>query len=169
VTSRTITPFPSPWLCHVTNLSTVRENEPAIVVPLPVGTPTTAGRSPGLPDAAVVAAALGVAVRDAPSAVPYPLAIDGASRTFVTDDGGRIITAWIQPSALDELRQLPATIAAPISGVGDEAYRAPLGGGLVARVGGHVLMVAATLPTFSAGARDVAVMALSNAMAANVA
>ena len=109
--------------------------------------PAGAAAAPPLPDASAVSAALGWPVSAATDAVAHPLALDGASRTFVTPDGGRLITAWIRPSELEAHRHMPVSLATPVSGIGEESYRSPMGGGLVARAGGNVLMVVATLPS----------------------
>ena len=149
----------SPWLCHVVDLSMIREpTSPSSRRRRPPPRRSRPGPPPaigaGLPDAAVVAAAIGQPVSLAPAAVPHPLAIDGASRTFVTRDGGRIIAAWIRASEFEDFRRMPPSVATPVAGVGDEAYHSQLGGGLVARVNGRVLMVAATLPSLDDAERD---------------
>ncbi|HUP71782.1 MAG TPA: hypothetical protein VM282_01925 [Acidimicrobiales bacterium] len=110
--------------------------------------------APPLPDATAVSAALGWPVTAAPEASPHPLAVHGASRTFITPDGGRLITAWIRPSELEAHRHMPTSLATPASGIGEESYRSPMGGGLVSRAGGNVLMVVATLPSLDDAQRD---------------
>jgi hypothetical protein len=121
---------------------------------------------PALPDALAVSAAIGVPVSAAPGAVVHPLALDAASSTYLTQDGGRIIAAWMRPNEFDALRPTLAPLATTIAGIG-EAYRSPIGGGVVARVNGHVMMVLATLPSFSAEQRDRAVAAVAQLTAAN--
>jgi hypothetical protein len=161
----------SPWLRHVSDLAVVRTDDlTSVAVPTAPAAATSAGApsAPPLPDASAVAAALGWPVSAAPDAVPHPLAIDGASRTFVTPDGGRLIAAWIRPSELEAHRHMPDSLATPLSGIGEESYRSPMGGGLVARAGGSVLMGVATLPSLDDAQRDrviatVAQMTLANA------
>ena len=161
----------SPWLRHVSDLAVIRTDDlTSVAVPTApaVAASAGAGSAPPLPDASAVSAALGWPVGAAPDAVPHPLAINGASRTFVTPDGGRLIAAWIRPSELEAHRHMPASLATPLSGIGDESYRSPMGGGLVARAGGNVLMVVATLPSLDDPQRDrviatVAQMTLANA------
>jgi hypothetical protein len=167
----------SPWLHHVVDLSTIHDDlsQPASTSASVAtagsagGDAVTAGPPPALPDAATMTTALGFPVTLAPAAVPHPLAIDGASATYVTADGGRIITAWILPSEIDELRGGPEAMTVPMTGLGDEAYRVPLGGGLVERIGGHALMVVATLPALSESQRDHAVDAVARVTAAQIA
>jgi hypothetical protein len=161
----------SPWLGHVADLSLLPDDAGAAVSNAP-GTAVAAGTGtasapPPLPDAAAVAAAIGWPVHTATTAAAHPLAIDGASRTFLTNDGGRIIAAWIPPAELEELRRMPASVATPITGVGKEAFHSSAGGGLVARVDGHVLMVAATLPALDDAQRDRVVVAVAQLALAN--
>jgi hypothetical protein len=161
----------SPWLRHVTDLAVIRTDDlTSVAEPTAPAAAVSAGAAsaPLLPDASAVSAALGWAVGAAPDAVQHPLAIDGASRTFLTPDGGRLITAWIRPSELEAHRHMPTSLATPVSGVGEESYRSPMGGGLVARAGANVLMVVATLPSLDDAQRDrvivtVAQMTLANA------
>jgi hypothetical protein len=84
----------------------------------------------------------------------------------LTQDGGRIIAAWIRPNDFDALRPTLAPLATAITGVG-EAYRSPVGGGLVGRVSGHTMMIVATLPALSAEQRDRAVVAVAQLTARN--
>jgi hypothetical protein len=155
----------SPWLRHVADLTLVRADDHATAA-VPTAAPVTVAPAiavPPLPDATAVAAALGVPVAIDTSATRHPLAIDGASRTFVTPDGGRVITAWIQPGEIDAHRHLPPALATAVSGLGDETYRSSAGGGIVTRVGGNVLMVVATLPALDDHARDRAISAVAHA------
>jgi hypothetical protein len=155
----------SPWLAHVTDLETVERG----------GTPTDAGAgaqvtpsaadglaAPGpLPAAAAVAAALGRPVDGDPGAPSHPLAVAGTSASYVTGDGGRLVVAWVPPSALDALRALPRAVAPAVAGIGDEAFRAPAGGGVLARFGSRVLLVSAALPGTDTTTRDDAVAAVA--------
>jgi hypothetical protein len=147
----------SPWLRHVSDLTYVRTDDlTSVAVATAPAAAVSAGApgSPSLPDATAVSAALGWPVTAAPEAAAHPLAIQGASRTFITPDGGRLITAWIRPSELEAHRHMPAALATPVSGIGEESYRSPMGGGLVSRAGGNVLMVVATLPSLDDAQRD---------------
>jgi hypothetical protein len=160
----------SPWLQHVAGLELVRADDHATTAApatAPVSVAVTA-QPPPLPDAATVATALGAPAAIDTSAARHPLAIDGASRTFVTPDGGRVITAWIQPGELAAHRQMPPSLATAVTGLGDESYRSPVGGGIVTRVDAHVLMVVATLPSLDDEARDRAITAVARAALTNV-
>jgi Predicted membrane protein (DUF2207) len=161
----------SPWLGHVNGLSTIRTDDKVAAAPIAGAAVVPAGGAvavapPPLPDALAVSAAIGVPVSSAPAAVAHPLALDAASSTYLTQDGGRIIAAWIRSNEFDALRPTLAPLASTIAGVG-EAYRSPIGGGVVARVDGHVMMILATLPAFSAEQRDRAVAAVAQLTAAN--
>lgn len=103
--------------------------------------PTAAGPPPPLPDASVVAAATGRSLELDPAAAPHPLAADGRSAAFAAPDGTLIQVAWVDSSLLQAHRSMPRILRRELPGVGDEAYRAVIGGGVVARRGGHVLMV----------------------------
>jgi hypothetical protein len=127
--------------------------------------PAPAVPPPALPDATVISQAIGVAVTAQPGP-PHPLAVDGRSAMFSTPDGGRIVIAWIRPEFLDGLRHMLKLLATPVSGIGDEAYRARMGEGLVARVNGHVLMVAPSLPTLDTAQRARVVDAIAHAVVA---
>jgi hypothetical protein len=98
-----------------------------------------------------------------PNAARHPLALGGASATYVAPDGGRLIVAWIRPEMLAGFRHMPRFLAAAVPGIGDEAYRAPAGGGVVARVDEHVLLVTPSLPGLNGDARDQAVDAVAHA------
>lgn len=141
----------SPWLGHVRDLRPV----PSAVAPgeRPTAEPAapTGVAVPALPGADVVARLVAEPVRavDAPA---HPLARDGASRTFVTADGTRVLVAWVTADALGAVRSLVPQGAAPLAQLGDEAYRARVGGGVVARVGPHTLLVAAAPAPGRAGA-----------------
>jgi hypothetical protein len=163
----------SPWLRHVSDFSMVLADDGrTAAVPASGATIAVVGSAasttPPLLDAPAVGAALGWPVNPAPAAIAHPLAIDGASRTFLTNDGGRIITAWIQPAQFEEFRRMPSSVATPIAGVGEEAFHSAAGGGLVARVDGHVLMVSATLPSLDDAQRDRVVVAVAQSTLANV-
>lgn len=121
---------------------------------------------PPLPDAATVSAAVGQPVHLATDASAYPLALAGASQTFVTDDGGRVIAAWVPVAEVDRLRDTARRVD-----VGDEAYRAPRGDGVIARVGGRALMVlsALTAPPGASGDDEPGVAAtVARAVTASV-
>ncbi len=156
----------SRWLAHVQGLTVVPRATPRsrtrgrrgarAVSPGP-----SSPRSSFLPAAVAVAAALGQPVHVVADAVAHPLTVDGASVTFAADDGGRVVAAWIPPATLDALRALPRSMAPAVPGVGDEAYRAPMGGGVVARVGERAVMVSAALPGRDDADRDAAVAAVA--------
>ena len=155
----TVTARVSRTLCHVKQLERVDQHEPLTAQTTPEATvqrdvDTIAAPPPPLPDTATVSAALGRQVWIDPHAPRHPLALGGASVTFAADDGARVIAAWVAPDVLSAYRSLPNALASPVSGVGDEAYRAPLGGGLVARAGDHVLLLAPHLPGANNDERD---------------
>ena len=152
----------SRWLAHVRDLVEVSRVVTAPAAPAPADT-VDRGRAGPLLDDATATEALGRAAHRLADAPAHPLAVDGASATFGTDDGGRLIAAWIGPAAFAALQALPRTVAPAVAGIGDEAYRAPTGGGVIARVGDRVLMTAATLPAGSDAERDAAVDALARA------
>jgi len=52
-------------------------------------------------------------------------------------------------------------LSTPLSGVGEEAYRARVGGGLIARAGEHVLLIAPHVPHVAPDERDRASAALA--------
>jgi len=154
----------SRWLGHVKDLTVVERRDGGPTAP-PAGVeaaPAAAGPLPALPDAAAVAAALGRPVTAATDATAHPLAVDGASATYVTADGGRVLAAWVPPSSIDALRALPRAVAPAVTGIGGEAFRAPFGGGVLARFGPHVLLVTAALPAADAATRDAAVTAVAS-------
>jgi len=158
----------SRWLAHVQNLTVVPRATPAevakdAVTPGPVagGLRQGAPSAPSLPGAVAVAAALGQPVHVVADAAAHPLTVDGASVTFAADDGGRVVAAWIPTATLDALRALPRSVAPAVPGIGDEAYRAPMGGGVVARVGDRAVMVSAALPGRDQADRDAAVAAVA--------
>ena len=131
--------------------------EPAQDLPAPAGPP------PPLPDAAAVAAVLGRPVEVDGSARPHPLARDGRSVAFVADDGSLLQMAWVDAALLQAYRGMPRLLRRELSGVGDEAYRAVVGGGVVARRGGHVLIVTGRLAGSDDEERDQALDALARA------
>ena len=170
----------TPWLAHVRSLEVVAqgpdrpalpadEDDDAQASPLSalLGTvaPGAAGRPPGplppatgppppLPDAAAVSVAAGRTF-EADSAVnQHPLAAAGRSAFFAGADGASIQVAWVDPSLLQAHRAMPRLFRRELTDVGDEAYRAVIGGGVVARRGGHVLMVMGRIPGTSDRDRD---------------
>jgi hypothetical protein len=152
----------SRWLAHVGDLVDVERAVPAPTVASAVDA-VGAGRAGPLLDDAAATEALGRAAHRVADAPTHPLAVDGASAVFSTDDGGRLVTAWIAPAAFAALQALPRAVAPAVPGIGEEAYRAPTGGGVIARVGDRVLMTAASLPSRSDADRDAAVDALARA------
>ena len=93
----------------------------------------------------------------------HPLASDGRSAAFSGPDGATIQVAWVDPGLLQAHRSMPRLLRRELTGVGDEAYRAVIGGGVVARRGGHVLMVMGRMPGTSDGERDRAFEAVARA------
>jgi hypothetical protein len=153
----------SRWLAHVTEL-TVIDHRPVVVAaggPGAATAPTPSAPLPALPDAAAVATALGLPVTAAVDAVEHPLAMGHASATYVTDGGGRVVAAWVPPMTIDALRALPRAAAPSVDGIGDEAYRAPAGGGILARFDDRVLLVSAALPASTITDRDAAVASVA--------
>lgn len=158
-------------LGHVRDLTVVaRRGEPVTVAPgAVIRAPGEPGGPPAarlpLPGADEVGAALGCPVHAVPDAVVHPLAVEGASATYVADDGGRVVTAWVPPAHVAALATLPRSVAPAVPGIGEEAYRAPEGGGILARVGTHALLVAAALPDTDHATRDGAVSAVARLVA----
>lgn len=129
----------------------------------PEAIPEPAGPPPPLPDAAVVAAAAGRPLHEDGSASPHPLAAAGRSATFTGGDGTMVQVVWVDPSLLTAYRSMPRLLRRELKDVGDEAYRAVIGGGVVARRGGHVLMVTGRLPGADDGDRNRAFAAVARA------
>jgi 2-phospho-L-lactate guanylyltransferase (CobY/MobA/RfbA family) len=69
--------------------------------------------------------------------------------------------AWVDPALLQAHRAIPRLLRRELKGVGDEAYRAVMGGGVVVRQGGRVLMVMGRLPDMSDDGRDRALEAVA--------
>lgn len=155
------------WLAHVRDLEVVAvapsppslpengdedgEDRPATLSTLAA---PAAGPPPPLPDAAAVSAASGVSLHLDAAARPHPMAAAGRSATYAAGDGTTVHLAWVDPALLQAFRATPRLLRREITGVGDEAYRAAIGGAVVARRGGHVLVVAGLLPHASDGERD---------------
>jgi hypothetical protein len=168
----------TPWLAHVRNLEVVArapdrpalpgdEDDDAEASPLSallgtVATPAAAagplpeatGPPPPLPDAAAVAAAAGRPFEVDSAVGQHPLAAAGRSALFAGADGATIQVAWVDPRLLQAHRAMPRLLRRDLTDVGDEAYRAVIGGGVVARRGGHVLMVMGRMPGTSDRDRD---------------
>jgi hypothetical protein len=183
----------TPWLAHVRNLEMVArapdrpplpddeddEADDARASPLSalLGTvasaavlerpsgplPAATGPPPPLPDAAAVSAAAGRTFAVDPAVKQHPLAAAGRSTAFAGPDGGTIQVAWVEPALLQAHRSMPRILRRELSGVGDEAYRAVIGGGVVARRGGHVLMVMGRMPGASDRDRDQTFEAVARA------
>jgi hypothetical protein len=112
------------------------------------------GPPPPLPTASEVSAALGRAVDIDSGARPHPLARDGRAVTFAAGDGTTVQVAWVDPALLEAHRAMPRLLHRRVIGVGDEAYRAVIGGGVVTRHGNHVLVVMGRLPGASDDERN---------------
>ncbi|MGI9021799.1 MAG: hypothetical protein ACR2HV_00930 [Acidimicrobiales bacterium] len=121
------------------------------------------GPPPPLPDAAVVSAVVGRAMEADPSAKPHPLAAAGRSVTFTAGGATMVQMAWVDANLLQAHRSMPRLLRRELTGVGDEAYRAVLGGGVVARHGSHVLMVMGRLPGGGDDERDRALEGVARA------
>lgn len=132
-------------------------NGQGLAVPAPSGPP------PPLPDSATVSAAAGRSLELDTTATPHPLAARQASATFTAADGSMVQVAWVDASLLQAHRAMPRLLRRELSGVGDEAYRALIGGGVVARRGGHVLMVMGRLAETADGERNRALEAVAKA------
>ena len=124
---------------------------------------STIGPAPPLPGAAEVSFAAGRVLEADGAAKLHPLARDGRSATFVGADGAMVQIAWVDPSFLQAHRSMPRVLRRDLPGVGDEAYRAVIGGAVVARRGGQVLMVMGRLPRSSDPERDRAFEAIARA------
>ena len=116
--------------------------------------PVPAGPPPPLPDTATVSAAAGVALEVDPSARPHPLAADDRSAVYTAGDGTNVQLAWVDPRLLQAYRAIPRLLRRRLAGLGDEAYRASIGGAVVVRRGGHVLVVMGRLPRSGDAERD---------------
>jgi hypothetical protein len=133
-------------------LGTVTVGSMPSVAAASVPLPTPSGAPPPLPDAATVSTAAGRPLERDAAARPHPLAVDGASATFSAGDGTSLQVAWVDPSFLQAHRSMPRLLRRTVSGVGDEAYRSVIGGGVVARRGDWVLLVMGGVP--GAGNRE---------------
>lgn len=130
--------------------------------PLPVVT----GPPPPLPDSETVSAAAGRTFHLDQAAAPHPMAEDGRSAVFVGADGfdgATLQVAWVNPTLLQAHRSMPRLLRRELPDVGDEAYRAVIGGGVVARRGGHVLLVMGRMPGSTDGDRNQAFEAVARA------
>ncbi|HET9611160.1 MAG TPA: hypothetical protein VFP06_16235, partial [Acidimicrobiales bacterium] len=67
---------------------------------------------------------------------------------------GHVQVVWVPVAAIGVYRHLPAAARHELPGLGDEAYRARFGGGVMARRGDDVVMVTPHLPGVDAGERD---------------
>jgi hypothetical protein len=156
----------TPWLAHVRDLEVVAQaptrpslpdeaDEPETAATEPLSTlPTPSGSPPPLPDAATVSAAAGLALELDPAARPHPMAAAGRSATFASQGGVTVQVAWVDPTLVHAYRAMPRLLRRDLPGVGDEAYRAAIGGGVVARRGGDVLVVMGRVPGASDRERD---------------
>ncbi len=109
---------------------------------------------PPLPtDEAVSAAAGRRLTRDA-GAAPHPAALPGGSAIYRAGAEGHVQVVWVPMAVIGVYRHLPAAARHELPGLGDEAYRARFGGGVMARRGDDVVMVTPHLPGVDAGERD---------------
>jgi hypothetical protein len=167
------------WLAHVRDLTVVTppaaaadglaaagedgdEDRPAAPI-RPEPLPAPAGPPPPLPTPDAVAAATGLPLDLDPAARPHPLALPGASATFSGPGRAMVQVAWVGPQFLQAQRALPRFLRREVPGLGDEAYRATIGGGIVARQSGWVVLVLGTLPGLSEPQRDHALEEVARA------
>lgn len=176
------------WLGHVRNLQVVAGAAPRPSLPADDGddeasplktllgragpgsaatpidpVPVESGPPPALPDAAEVSAATGRPLTVDEAAAAHPLAAGRGSATFTGEGGAMVQVVWVDPALLTAYRSMPRILRRQVDDVGDEAYRAVIGGGIVARRGGHVLMVTGRLPGSSDGDRNRAFAAVARA------
>lgn len=93
----------------------------------------------------------------------HPLAAGGRSATFTAADGALVQVAWVDPTLLQAHRSMPRFLRRQLRDVGDEAYGAVMGGGVVARQEGHVFMVMGRIPSSSDSERNRAFEAIARA------
>jgi hypothetical protein len=129
------------------------EPETAAAAPLSA-LPAPSGPPPPVPDAATVSSAAGLPFELDAAARPHPMAAAGRSATFAGENGATVQLAWVDPTLVQVYRAMPRLLRRDLPGLGDEAYRAAIGGGVVARRGGNVLVVMGRLPGSSDGERD---------------
>jgi hypothetical protein len=104
-------------------------------------------------------------VRD-PGAAPHPAALPGGSAIYRVGDDGHVQVVWVPEATIDVYRRLPEAQRHELAGLGDEAYRARFGGGVMARAGHAVVMVTPHLPELPEHQRDeVAVRVAAAALA----
>ncbi|HEX6421906.1 MAG TPA: hypothetical protein VFZ79_00395 [Acidimicrobiales bacterium] len=118
------------------------------------GAPETRVPPPPLPADDALSAAAGRRLTRDPDAAPHPAALPGGSAIYRTGPDGHVQVVWVPLAAIGVYRHLPAAVRHELPGLGDEAYRARFGGGVMARRGDHVVMVTPHLPGLDAGERD---------------
>jgi hypothetical protein len=69
---------------------------------------------------------------------------------------------------IEVYRRMPGLLRRELAGVGDEAYRARWGGGVIARAGAHVVTVTPHLPGLDDARRDEVAAAVAAAALARV-
>ncbi len=128
--------------------------------------PRPAPPPPPLPDDVTMSAAAGrQLVRDS-GAAPHPAALPGGSAVYRVGDDGHVQVVWVPEATIGVYRRLPEGQRHELPGLGDEAYRARFGGGVMARAGRAVVMVTPHLPDLPEDQRDeVAVRVASAALA----
>lgn len=141
-------------------LAGIAADAPAAAPPEPLPR-APAGVPPPLPPPERVSALVGRRLSVDSDARPHPLAHSGASMTYSAADGTNVHVAWVDPSLLQAHRSMPRFLRRPLDSVGDEAYRALLGGGVVGRRGDHVAMVMGRLPGADDDERDRALEAVA--------
>jgi hypothetical protein len=112
--------------------------------------------APPLPDDAAVSAAAGVGLVRDPTAKPHPAALPDGSAVYRATAAGdaHVQVAWVPADMIAVYRATPALLRHAVPNLGDEAYRARWGGGILARRGDNVVTVVPHLPGLDDTRRD---------------
>ena len=127
---------------------------PAAAGAAAAGPQGAAAPPPPLPDDAAVSAAAGFTLARDQGAKPHPSALAGGSALYRAGGDVHVQVAWVPTPTVEIYRRLPAAMRRELAGLGDEAYRARWGGGVVARRGDHAVVVTPHLPGLDDGRRD---------------
>jgi hypothetical protein len=158
------------YLRHVADLEVVGAGAPAVpaVAPAPVAAAVApSAPAPPLPDDGAVSAAAGFALARDPGARPHPAALPDGSGLYRAGDA-HVQVAWVPSPMIEVYRRMPGLLRRELAGVGDEAYRARWGGGVIARAGAHVVTVTPHLPGLEDDRRDEVAEAVAAAALARV-
>jgi hypothetical protein len=167
------------YLRHVADLEVVGAGAPAApdaaapAVAAPVVTAAVAASTapsapaPPLPDDGAVSAAAGFLLARDPGARPHPAALPGGSALYRGGDA-HVQVAWVPSPMIEVYRRMPGLLRRELAGVGDEAYRARWGGGVIARTGDRVVTVTPHLPGLDDARRDEVAAAIAAAALARV-